>query len=201
MSCNRNSPVDKLQSAGGVGGLLYLTIDGTPYIPTYDNNGNVTRYLDVNGITVAQYTYDAFGKTISATGALADVFRHRFSTKYFDPETCLYYYGYRFYSPSLMRWLNRDPIEEDGGLNLYGFCEGNALKHFDPIGKNRYITQFDILNIGGSGGTQLHVGVAVDDWVCRNGQWLKVGVITFDFSPEPSFFNLLKSVWKGKGMI
>ena len=30
---------------------------------------------------------------------MADVFRHRFSTKYYDDETGLYYYGYRFYSP------------------------------------------------------------------------------------------------------
>ena len=82
-----------LQGAGGVGGLLYLTIDGVPYIPCYDNNGNITRYLDANGNTVAAYAYDAFGKTVSQSGPLADVFRHRFSTKYFDPETGLYYYG------------------------------------------------------------------------------------------------------------
>ncbi|MGN0845501.1 MAG: RHS repeat-associated core domain-containing protein [Kiritimatiellia bacterium] len=42
-------------------------------------------------------------------------FRHRFSTKYLDPETDLYYYGYRFYNPSLMRWLTRDPIGVYGG--------------------------------------------------------------------------------------
>ena len=35
------------------------------YIPCYDNNGNITRYLDSSGATVAQYTYDAFGNTIS----------------------------------------------------------------------------------------------------------------------------------------
>ena len=49
------------------------------------------------------YTYDAFGRTVTATGPLADTFPHRFSTKYFDPETGLYYYGYRYYSPTLMR--------------------------------------------------------------------------------------------------
>ena len=103
-----------LQGAGGVGGLLAVVIDGSPYFPTYDNNGNVTRYLDASGNTVAQYAYDAFGNITSATGPMADVFPHRFSTKYFDSETGLYYYGYRYYSPSLMRWLTRDPIEEQG---------------------------------------------------------------------------------------
>ena len=150
-----------------------------------EKGDNITRYLDANGNTVAQYTYDAFGGTLSQSGSLASFFRHRFSTKYLDVETGLYYYGYRFYLPPLMRWLSRDPIGERGGLSLYAFCENDALESFDSFGENRYITQFDILNLGGSGGTQMHVGVAVDDWVCRNGKWVKMGVVTFDFGPEP----------------
>ena len=123
-----------LQGAGGVGGLLYLTVDGTIYIPFYDNNGNITRYLDSSGTTVAQYSYDAFGNTISQSGPLAGFFRHRFSTKYFDAETGLYYYGYRFYHPFLMRWLNRDPLEEEGGLNLYAVCLNKPLIIYDLWG-------------------------------------------------------------------
>ena len=132
-----------LQGAGGVGGLLYLTVSNssTPnsptqqlYIPCYDNIGNITRYLDASGNTVAQYTYDAFGNLIAKSGTLADFFRHRFSTKYYDAETGLYYYGYRFYHPILMRWLNRDPLEEDGGVNVYCFCENEALIGCDMLG-------------------------------------------------------------------
>ena len=78
----------------------------------YDDIGNVTKYIDESGNVVAAYEYDAFGRIISQTGPMAEVFRIRFSTKYCDSETGLYYYGYRFYSPALMRWLNRDPIEE-----------------------------------------------------------------------------------------
>ena len=118
-----------------VGGLLYLTVDDVPFVPCYDSNGNVTRYLDASGRTVAQYVYDAFGGTISASGPLADAFRFRFSTKYNDAETGLYYYGYRFYSPALRRWLTRDPIEEEGGLNLYGFCGNNAVCKYDTDGR------------------------------------------------------------------
>ena len=124
-----------LQGAGGVGGLLYLTVDGVIYIPCYDNNGNITKYVDANGNVVTSYTYDAFGKLIAKSGALADFFRHRFSTKYFDVESGLFYYGYRFYNPILMRWLNRDPIEEKGGVNLYGFCGNNPIYNIDLIGK------------------------------------------------------------------
>ena len=73
--------------------------------------------------------------------SMDDFFRMRFSTKYFDSETGLYYYGYRFYSPQLMRWLNRDPIGEEGGLNLYGFCGNNPVSRFDVDGRKVQITQ------------------------------------------------------------
>ena len=81
-----------------------------------------------------RYEYNAFGKTISQSGSMAEFFRHRFSTKYYDSETALYYYGYRFYSPVLMRWLNRDPIGETGGLNLYGFCHNASVRRVDSMG-------------------------------------------------------------------
>ncbi len=38
------------------------------------------------------------------------------------PSSGLYYYGYRWYAPNLQRWLNRDPIGERGGFNLYQFA-------------------------------------------------------------------------------
>ena len=123
-----------LQGAGGVGGLVAVSRNGLHYFPSYDNNGNVTQYLDESGTVVAAYTYDAFGRTLSATGPLANLFPHRFSTKYFDPETGLYYYGYRFYSPELMRWMNRDPIAEHGGINLYHFSHNNPIFLTDSLG-------------------------------------------------------------------
>ena len=106
--------------AGGVGGLVAVSIDGDFYFPGYDNNGNVVGYWDESGTRVAENAYDAFGNTIASSGSMSAVFPHRFSTKYYDAETDLYYYGYRYYSPSLGRWISRDPIEEAGGFNLYG---------------------------------------------------------------------------------
>ena len=125
---------ETLQGAGGVGGLLAVSRNGDFYFPAYDNNGNITKYIDENGNVVAAYEYDAFGKTISQTGSRADFFRHRFSTKYYDAETGLYYYGYRFYAPTLMRWLNRDPIGENGDINQYMFVKNTPLQKVDSKG-------------------------------------------------------------------
>ncbi len=124
-----------LQGAGGVGGLLAVRRNGSWFFPFYDSNGNIVAYVDSLGTLVASYAYDAFGNTTAQSGTMADSFAHRFSTKYFDADTGLYYYGYRFYSPTLSRWLNRDPIEEEGGVNLYASCENNPVLHFDKDGR------------------------------------------------------------------
>jgi len=45
------------------------------------------------------------------------------------------YYGYRWYDPFTGRWPSRDPIEERGGVNLYGFVRNNGVKKWDYLGK------------------------------------------------------------------
>ncbi len=120
--------------AGGVGGLLYVKINGVIYVPWYDAYGNILGYWDAEGHVVAEYTYDAFGKLIASSGPMADVFSIRYSTKYYDPETGLYYYGYRFYSPELKRWITRDPIGEEGGCNLYSSCGNSPILFIDALG-------------------------------------------------------------------
>jgi RHS repeat-associated protein len=67
----------------------------------------------------AHYEYDPYGHTITATGSYAAASPWRFSTKWHDsdlPGNVLIYYGYRYYSPRLGRWMNWDPIGEKGGL-------------------------------------------------------------------------------------
>ncbi len=39
-----------------------------------------------------------------------------------------------FYNPSTGRWLSRDPIEEQGGANLYGFTLNSLISRFDVLG-------------------------------------------------------------------
>ena len=124
-----------LYDAGGIGGLLYIRKNGLEvYVPLYDGHGNVMQYVDKQGTIVAEYTYDAFGNTIRRSGVKADELKMRFSTKYSDDESELYYFGHRFYSPRLARWLSRDPIEEDGGLNLYAYCGNGSMNNVDPYG-------------------------------------------------------------------
>jgi len=84
---------------------------------------------------VASYRYDPFGNTISSSGSLASANVYRFSSKEYMTRSGIYYYGYRFYDPNLQRWLNRDPIMEAGGLNLYEFALNRPTFAVDPNGR------------------------------------------------------------------
>jgi RHS repeat-associated protein len=91
-----------------------------------------------NGIISSKYEYGPFGEVFCAVGDMAKVNPFQFSTKYTDSETDLVYYGYRYYSPALGRWLSRDPIEEQGGLNLYGFVGNDPVNRWDRLGLSDY---------------------------------------------------------------
>lgn len=108
-----------LQGAGGVGGLPSVATGDASSFVAYDGNGNVVALVHAaTGAVAAEYDYSPFGETVKAAGLAAEGNPFRFSTKYAEgspagPE--LYYYGHRYYSPPIGRWVNRDPIGERGG--------------------------------------------------------------------------------------
>ena len=144
-----------LQGAGGIGGLLartdnslLLTLSTSSSAHAYyyyDGNGNVAGLVNTNGLFVAQYTYDPFGNILTMSGPLASANTYRFSSKEWNDNAGLYYYGRRFYDPNLQRWLNRDPILERGGVNLYEFVANSPMRYVDAMGLDYgvcYITGF-----------------------------------------------------------
>ena len=124
------------QGAGGVGGLLAIHQPSSiAHLPCYDGNGNVIAAIDAStGAGAAQFEYGPFGESLRVTGTAAANLPFRFSTKYQDAETGLYYYGYRYYCPSIRRWIAKDPIGEVSDPNLYGFARGNPIKYYDLFG-------------------------------------------------------------------
>ena len=129
-----------LEGAGGIGGLLarssgYSSGNWTANNFYFaDGNGNVTYMLNSSQGMVASYRYDPFGNTISSSGTLASANVYRFSSKEIHANSGMYYYGYRFYDPNLQRWINRDPIGERGGKNLYRIVSNNTINKHDRLG-------------------------------------------------------------------
>ena len=146
-----NGQLNSLESAGGIGGLLAVDqaevgggtaaggVDAVTYYFACDANGNIGQVIDWTKTTagdaiVAHYDYDSYGNVVQVTGSYASENPWRFSTKWFDDETGLGYWGYRYYDPIVGRWLSRDPLEEDGGLLLYVYCGNSPMPCWDPLG-------------------------------------------------------------------
>jgi RHS repeat-associated protein len=131
-----------LQGAGGVGGLLALTVTNSgSHFAGFDGNGNVAVLVSASGGTVsANYEYDPFGRVLRSSGALVAMNPFRFSTKYTDGESGFNYYGYRYYNAETGRWPNRDPLGRKGGNNIYAFVNNYTPGSIDMLGlKPRFI--------------------------------------------------------------
>jgi RHS repeat-associated protein len=126
-----------LQGAGGIGGLVFVRDTDTSgsYYSAYDGNGNLTAMISSStGTAAAKYEYSPYGELLTSTGTYAGTNPFRFSTKYTDSETGLAYFGYRYYNPETGRWLNRDPIGEEGGWNLYAYVHNDPIMNTDSLG-------------------------------------------------------------------
>jgi len=71
---------------------------------------------------------------VSAEPAKAPARPFRFSSEYLDSEANLVYYNYRYYSPEIGRWLSRDSIGENGGINLYVMVGNSPVGRWDHLG-------------------------------------------------------------------
>ena len=74
----------------------------------------------------------AYGQAASTGDLVQPV---QWSGEMHDEEPALVYYNYRYYNPKDGRWINRDPIAEQGGWNLYGFVGNTPILKTDILGR------------------------------------------------------------------
>jgi len=85
---------------------------------------------------VAYYEYDAWGNTMTEA-EIGDVDNpYRYSTKEWDEKSGLYYFGARYYSPEIGRWIRRDPLGTTESLNLYPYVMNSPTNSLDPYGRS-----------------------------------------------------------------
>jgi RHS repeat-associated protein len=63
------------------------------------------------------------------------------------PVAGMTYFGYRWYDPVTGRWPSRDPIGEEGGINLYGFVENDGINKWDLLGLTFEVTELLIEDV------------------------------------------------------
>ncbi|MEI8122542.1 MAG: RHS repeat-associated core domain-containing protein, partial [bacterium] len=135
-----NNITAKYVYAGGIDNPVEVIKGTNAYFFQQDALGNVTALTNSSGAIVESYTYDVFGKpkTKDGSGNTIDIpsTPFLFTGREYDPETGLYHYRSRAYSPKLGRFLQMDSIGFGGeDLNLYRYVSNNSVNSIDPLGK------------------------------------------------------------------
>jgi len=131
---------------------------------------------DGNGAAVATTAYTAFGELVTGYSELATRYQYGGGWGYEsggfgdDPgllvlngaegtvPITLMHVGHRWYDPSIGRFLQRDPIGIDGGLNVYLYGAANPTIAVDPDGEWILLAVRGIIRGG--------------KWVWQGGKWV-----------------------------
>lgn len=148
------------QGADGIGGMIARTtygeeIPGAPTTAFYhaDGNGNITAMIYPSQQIAARYLYDPYGNMLGMSGPLANLNKYRFSSKEWNNNANLYYYLYRYYDPTLQRWVSKDPVDDiafittilsassingaqpvSADVDEYSFVGNDGINTIDPLG-------------------------------------------------------------------
>jgi RHS repeat-associated protein len=129
--------------AGGPTNLFY----------TRDHLGSVREALDSTGMLRARYDYDPYGQQTILAESVIPSFGY---TGHFQHKPSgLYFALYRGFDPKVGRWLNRDPIAEAGGLNLYAYVQNDPVNNIDPTGQCEVLCIIVIIAVVGAVGTYI----------------------------------------------
>jgi RHS repeat-associated protein len=137
--------------SGSLNEKRYVLYDAMDPVAICDEGGDITQRFEYSPFGETAFLNDDF----SPDPTPAD-WNWLFHGEFRDRDTGYYNYGYRYYNPTTGRWINRDPIGEMGGLNLYQMVLNNLI---------------DTLDLFGAESTETAVG---DDG-CRDCRWTIYG--------------------------
>ena len=219
-----NDSSGSLKGAGGIGGLLAMTEMGLWTVGSgeatsfyhCDGNGNVTMLIGANQLPAAKAEYDPYGDFLSLSGSKAGVNPFWYSSKPIHWQSGEYDFLYRWYSPGLQRWPNRDPLNDQvffrqciRNMSKSGFVKFRSEKHMfpelsDSFAANSPINYVDMLGLNAaSSGVQIcfqgiHEFIGVDGqgygFYPKNDTILNIifgpGRVTTDSVPDANCHNV-----------
>ncbi|GAA5524254.1 hypothetical protein Maes01_00808 [Microbulbifer aestuariivivens] len=192
--------------AGGYAPVSYSE-GGNHYTVGSDYLGTPKVMMDLSGNSVGAQVMSPYGESQVHEDLDRDgnqvALNLRFPGQYYDQESGLYYSMFRYYDPSLGRYVQSDPIGLKGGLNTYAYVGGNPISFVDPFGlqtaliNNGYTTTLTNLNnpfghsavaLTGQGiyspGNDTPPNSSLTDYLLREAPKRDTSVYIFDTTPE-----------------
>jgi len=122
-----------------LGASIGIELDGIVFCPIHDHRGNITALVDTATRQVHEtYRYSAFGeeRLFDENNTRQESVSNpwRFSSKRTDPETGFIFFGRRYYSSLIGRFLTPDPVRFSDGPNLYAYVHNSPIMLIDPYG-------------------------------------------------------------------
>ncbi len=109
---------------------IAIEVNGVIYAPIHDIQGNIAKLINIDTKEVIDLAWaDPYGRDLSETSPTSWIF----SGKSYDRDADLVYFGARYYSPALKRWLTPDPCHQTE--NPYEYCFNNPFAYMDPDGE------------------------------------------------------------------
>ena len=117
---------------------IALNQGATPQVKTYltDALGSVIATAKADQSLEVGYAFSPYGQT-QKVGVENQQPGSENSSQYTGRENDnngLYFYRARYYDPILKRFISEDPISLDGGVNVFGYVEGDPVSWIDPEG-------------------------------------------------------------------
>jgi RHS repeat-associated protein len=130
----------------------YTVAGGVEIVNRENAQGSFIQWHQHNGLKEAQVEYDAYGKEVQLAGGYRSPYGWKGKHGYLLQSNGLELVGQRYYVPSIGRFLTRDPIDQDDGLNVYAYCGNDPINRIDPDGTdNEFIAGWgDSLTFGGT---------------------------------------------------
>ena len=122
---------------------LILRDRGTERFYSLQDVFSCTAIVDTTGTVQERYGYNAFGlsRVMDASFNVISASSYDWETRYdnyrFDSESNFYQVRNRYLHPTLGRWLTRDPLEYQDGINVYTYVANNTKNYIDPFGEER----------------------------------------------------------------
>jgi RHS repeat-associated protein len=140
---NQLNPVAELDGSNNVVSVFiyankgnvpaYLVKDGVTYRIISDQVGSVRLVVNIaDGSVVQRMDYDEFGNVLLDSNPGFQPFG--FQGGLYDRDTGLVRFGARDYDPRIGRWLTKDALGFEAGINFYVFCGNDPVNQIDPFG-------------------------------------------------------------------